>query len=316
MRRKKVSGTFSETPTEKVSGTFSDTSAGGDHGPEEVPDTFSPLLVIEDLGIEFATRQGPVRAVDGLSLTIGVGETVGLVGESGCGKSATALAVLGLLASNGRVTAGSIRFAGRDLLAMPADQRRRLRGDAIGFVSQDPLAALNPVHPIGAQVAEVLRLHRPVTRRQAWSGAVEALAEVGLPEPARRARDFPHQLSGGQRQRVMIAMAMVCRPQLLVADEPTTALDVSVQAQILDLMRRLQAEHTMAIWLITHDLGVVAEMARRVTVMRDGRQVEEAAVEDLYRQPKEAYTRQLLAAVPRLDQRRERLTLAVEQADG
>lgn len=272
----------------------------------------SDLLVIEDLVIEFTTRQGPVRAVDGLSLTIGAGETVGLVGESGCGKSATALAVLGLLAGNGRVTSGRISFDGADVLTMPADQRRRLRGDAIGFVSQDPLAALNPVHPIGAQVAEALRQHRQVTRSAAWSQAVEALAAVGLPDPARRARDFPHQLSGGQRQRVMIAMAMICRPRLLLADEPTTALDVSVQAQILDLMRRLQAEHNMAIWLITHDLGVVAEMARRVTVMRDGRQVEEADAADLFARPQHAYTRQLLAALPRLDQRRERLTLGAE----
>jgi len=276
----------------------------------------SDLLLVEDLVIEFATRQGSVRAVDGLSLRITTGETVGLVGESGCGKSATALAVLGLLASNGRVVGGRILFEGRDLLTIPSDERRKLRGEAIGFVSQDPLAALNPVHPVGGQVAEVLRLHRGTPKQAAWNEAVAALAEVGLPEPAQRAHDFPHQLSGGQRQRVMLAMAMICQPQLLIADEPTTALDVSVQAQILDLMRRLQRDHGMAIWLITHDLGVVAEMANRVSVMRDGKLVESAEVETLFRQPQERYTRQLLAAIPRLDQRRERLTLRTEQADG
>lgn len=261
----------------------------------------SALLEIAGLRVEFAGRGGVTVAVEQLDLSVGAGQTVGLVGESGCGKSISALSVMGLVPPAGRVTAGSIRFDGRELLGLSAEERRKLRGGAIGLIPQDPLAALNPVYPIGAQVAEAVRLHRGLDDRAAWEAAVEALGHVGIPSPAQRARDWPHQLSGGQRQRVMIAMAVACGPKLLIADEPTTALDVSVQAQILDLLRRLQAESNMALLLITHDLGVVAQMADRVTVMRDGRVVEERDVRGLFAAPENVYTQTLLRAVPRLD---------------
>jgi peptide/nickel transport system ATP-binding protein/oligopeptide transport system ATP-binding protein len=270
------------------------------------------LLDITGLRIAFPGRP-PLLAVDGLSLTVQAGQTTALVGESGCGKTVSALAVLGLVPPPGRVLGGRIDFEGRDVAGLPPRALRHLRGAAIGLVPQDPLAALNPVHTVGAQVAEAVRAHRPVSRAVAWRMAVEALGAVGLPAAAQRAHDYPHQLSGGQRQRVMIAMAVVLEPRLLIADEPTTALDVSVQAQILDLLRGLQTERGMGLLLITHDLGVVAEMADAVTVMRAGRVVEQADVKSLFAQPRAAYTRGLLAAVPRLDGRRERL--ATVEAD-
>ncbi|MCC7491037.1 MAG: ABC transporter ATP-binding protein [Fimbriimonadaceae bacterium] len=265
------------------------------------------LLEIRDLAISFRAGRTLQPAVDGLSLSVAAGQTVGLVGESGCGKTVSALAVLGLLPPAATVPRGSIRFDGAELLTATPAARRALRGARIALIAQDPLAALNPVHPVGAQVAEVIRLHGGGTRAAAWARAVEALREVGLPDPAQRAHDYPHQLSGGQRQRVGIAMAIACRPALLIADEPTTALDVSVQAQILDLLRRLQAEHRMGLLLITHDLGIVAELADQVTVMRAGRVVEQQAVGPLFAAPREDYTKGLLAAVPRIDRPVERL---------
>lgn len=274
------------------------------------------LLRIEELRIAFGTGPRQSLAVDGLTLAVSAGQTAGLVGESGCGKSVSAMAVLGLLPAGGRVVGGRVLFEGRDLLELDHRERLALRGSAIGLVSQDPLAALNPVYQVGEQVAETLRLHHRLSRREAWRQAVEALGEVGIPAPAERARYYPHQLSGGQRQRVVIAMAIACRPRLLLADEPTTALDVSVQAQILALLERLQAEHDMGLLLITHDLGVVAQMADSVTVMRAGRVVEQADVRSLFASPREAYTRSLLAALPRLDGRRDRLATVVEQGDG
>ncbi|MBI5833141.1 MAG: ABC transporter ATP-binding protein [Armatimonadetes bacterium] len=270
------------------------------------------MALLSVRGLRVAFRSTVV--VDGLDLDVSESRTTALVGESGCGKSISALAVMGLVPWPGEIIGGEIDFEGRALSQLTADERRRLRGRRIGLISQDPLAALNPVHTVGAQVAEAHLAHGRMSRREAWSLAVEALAEVGIPTPAQRAHDYPHQLSGGQRQRVVIAMAIACRPALLIADEPTTALDVSVQAQILDLLRRLQAEHAMGLLLITHDLGVVAEMADRVTVMRGGRVMEEADVRQLYAAPQHAYTRALLAAVPRLDRRRERLA-TVETSD-
>ncbi len=275
-----------------------------------------PLLEIDNLRLVFGSGAAEQVAVDGLSLQVTAGRTEGLVGESGCGKSVTAWSVLGLLPPGGRVTGGRIVFDGRDLLALPEPELRALRGAAIGLVSQDPLAALNPVHTVGGQVAEVVRLHLRLSRRQAWDRAVEVLAEVGLPAPAQRSRDYPHQLSGGQRQRVAIAMAIACRPRLLIADEPTTALDVSVQAQILDLLRRLRDEHELAMLLITHDLGVIAETCDTVTVMRAGQVVEQAPVGELFAAPREAYTRALMAAVPRLEGGADRLVALAENHRG
>jgi ABC-type dipeptide/oligopeptide/nickel transport system ATPase component len=272
------------------------------------------LLEITGLRVEFPGRP-PLMAVDGLDLAVEAGRTTALVGESGCGKSVSALAVLGLAPPPGRVVGGSILFEGRELLGAPARELRRVRGAGVALISQDPLAALNPVHSVGAQVAEAIAVHQPVGRAEAWRRAVEALAQVGLPDPQRRAHDYPHRLSGGQRQRVMIAMATACRPKLLIADEPTTALDVSVQAQILELLRRLQAEYGMALLLITHDLGVVAEMADEVTVIRRGGVVEQADVYTIFANPRQAYTRALLAAVPRLDSKRERLALLEAEDD-
>ena len=270
------------------------------------------MALLSVRGLRVAFRSTVV--VDGLDLAVEAGSTTALVGESGCGKSISALTVMGLVPWPGQMVGGEIEFEGRLMSSLSADERRRLRGARIGLVSQDPLAALNPVHSIGAQVAEAHRAHARLSQREAWALAVESLAEVGLPSPAQRAHDYPHQLSGGQRQRVVIAMAIARRPALLIADEPTTALDVSVQAQILDLLRRLQAEHNMGLLLITHDLGVVAEMADRVTVMRGGRVMEQADVRSLFAAPAHPYTRALLAAVPRLDERRERLAV-VEAGD-
>ncbi len=257
----------------------------------------NPLLVVDNLQVGFGADQ---LAVDGLSLTVAAGQTAGLVGESGCGKTVSALTILGLLPSGATVRGGSVTFDGQSLLSLAPDARRRLRGRSLALVSQDPLAALNPVYTVGEQVAEMLRYHERLPARPAWQRAVEHLAEVGLPAPAQRALDYPHQLSGGQRQRVVIAMAIACRPRLLVADEPTTALDVSVQAQILALLRRLQETHGMAVLLITHDLGIVAQLADTVTVMRHGRVVEQAATTVLFDSPRSDYTRELLAARPAL----------------
>ncbi|MBV8536780.1 MAG: ABC transporter ATP-binding protein [Alphaproteobacteria bacterium] len=261
----------------------------------------TPLLEIEDLRTQFFTRDGVVRAVDGVSCAVSPGETLAVVGESGCGKSVTALSVLRLVPSPpGRIVAGSIRFQGRDLLRASEAEMRDIRGNEISMIFQEPMTSLNPVLTIGRQVGETLRLHQGLDARAAHDRAVEMLRLVHIPEPERRVAQYPHQLSGGMRQRVMIAMALACNPRLLIADEPTTALDVTIQAQILDLMRELKAKIGAAIILITHDLGVVAEMAQRVVVMYAGRKVEEAPVEALFRRPLHPYTSGLLASVPRL----------------
>ncbi len=268
----------------------------------------TPLLDITDLRVTFATPAGVARAVDGLDLHVAAGETVGLVGESGCGKSVTSLAVLRLLEPDGRIAPGSaVRFEDRDLLALPAKEMRAVRGDHLALIFQEPGSALNPVLTIGDQIAEAVRAHRHVSRAEARKRAVEMLAQVGIPDAADRARLYPHELSGGMRQRVLIAMALVNGPKLLIADEPTTALDVTIQAEILELLAALQRRLGMAVLLITHNLGVVAESTTRVYVMYAGQVVEEAATADVFAHPAHPYTAGLLAAIPRLDREPGRL---------
>ena len=264
-------------------------------------ETARDLLDVEDLKTYFFTRDGVVRAVDGVSFSVRRGETLCIVGESGCGKSVTSLSILRLIASPpGRTVGGRVVFEGRDLLELSNAEMRKIRGDAISMIFQEPMTSLNPVLTIGRQIAEALMLHRGLSRDAAEGRAVEMLRLVRMPEAERRVRQYPHELSGGMRQRVMIAMALACEPRLLLADEPTTALDVTIQAQILDLMRELKARTGAAIMLITHDLGVVAEMAQRVIVMYAGRKVEEAPVVDLFTKPRHPYTRGLIDSIPKL----------------
>jgi peptide/nickel transport system ATP-binding protein len=259
------------------------------------------VLEVEGLRTVFFTRGGLVRAVDDVSFNVAAGEVLAIVGESGCGKSITALSLMRLIPTPpGRIVAGSVRLDGQDLLTLDEEAMRRVRGNRIGMIFQEPMTSLNPVLTVGEQIAEAVRLHQDLSRQAARDKAVELLRLVRIPEPAQRARDYPHQLSGGMRQRAMIAMAVSCNPRVLIADEPTTALDVTIQAQILDLLLRLQAETGTAIILITHDLGVVAEVAQRVVVMYAGRKIEEAAVETIFAAPRHPYTRGLLASVPRL----------------
>jgi len=258
------------------------------------------LLEVEQLQTHFRTPDGVVRAVEGLSFGIDAGETVGVVGESGCGKSVTSMSILRLIPEPPGKIAGSIRFESRDLLKLSEQEMRHIRGNEISMIFQEPMTSLNPVLTIGRQIGETLRLHQHLGPRDAEAKATEMLTLVGIPSPERRVREYPHQLSGGMRQRVMIAMALACNPKLLIADEPTTALDVTIQAQILDLMRDLKHRMGSAIMLITHDLGVVAEMAERVVVMYAGRKVEEGPVREIFARPLHPYTQGLLGAVPRL----------------
>ena len=272
-----------------------------------VPDGTGNLLAVEGLKTWFQIEGTTTRSVDGVSFRMRRGETLAIVGESGSGKSVTALSIMRLIPSPpGRIVGGSIRFEGRDgvvrdLASLDERHMFSVRGNEIGMIFQEPMTSLNPVHTVGAQIAEVLRLHRGLGRREARAGAVDMLARVGIADPARRALEYPHQMSGGMRQRVMIAMSLVCRPALLIADEPTTALDVTIQAQILRLMQDLQAELRMGILFITHNLGVVAEIADRVAVMYAGRVVEEGGVEAIFDAPCHPYTRALLASIPRPD---------------
>ncbi|MFF5234843.1 ABC transporter ATP-binding protein [Dactylosporangium sp. NPDC000521] len=267
-----------------------------------------PLLRVTDLVTEFRVHGGVVRAVNGVSFDIHPGETVGIVGESGSGKSVTVMSALGLLPSAGRVVAGHAHFAGRDLVAMRDRELQKVRGKEIGLVFQDPMTALNPVMTVGTQVSEGLRQHNPgMGRRAAAERAVELLAEVGIPNPKNRAKQYPHEFSGGMRQRAMIAIAMANRPRLIIADEPTTALDVTIQAQILDLLRRVQQETGAALMMITHDLGVIAEMTQRVIVMYAGRVVETADVDAAFHDSRHPYTRALLQSLPKLYHRVEEL---------
>src|SRR5919202_1605489 len=260
----------------------------------------SHLLEVKNLQTYFQTRAGLVRAVDGVSFYVDRGELLGVVGESGCGKSITALSIMRLIAPPGKIVGGEILFEGENLLNFSEERMREIRGDDIAMIFQDPMTSLNPVYTVGEQIAEALRLHRGMSRKQAREAAVGAMREVAIPDPARRADDYPHQLSGGMRQRVMIAMALACDPKLLIADEPTTALDVTIQAQILELLNELRRTRELAVLLITHDLGVVAEVADRVAVMYTGRIVEESPVAELFARPKHPYTEGLLRSVPKL----------------
>ncbi|MFQ5692655.1 MAG: ABC transporter ATP-binding protein [Nitrospinota bacterium] len=268
------------------------------------------LLEINGLKTHFFTADGVAKAVDGVDLALDEGETLCVVGESGCGKTVTALSILRLIPDPpGRIVAGEIRFRGRNLLSLPEREIRDVRGNEISMIFQEPMTSLNPVFTVGYQIVEAITLHQGLGKREAWDRAVEMLDKVGIPDAAQRAREYPHQLSGGMRQRAMIAMALSCNPKILIADEPTTALDVTIQAQILDLMVRLQEDFGTAIILITHDLGVVAEMARRVAVMYAGVIVEEGTAEQIFSDPRHPYTQGLLQSVPRIDASREdRLT--------
>jgi oligopeptide/dipeptide ABC transporter ATP-binding protein len=268
------------------------------------------LLEIDGLQTNFFTDAGTVRAVDGVSLKVRKGETLGVVGESGCGKSVTALSILRLIPDPpGKIVKGRILLKGRNLLDLPENEMRKVRGASISMIFQEPMTSLNPVFTVGDQIAEGIRLHQGLSKRESWNKAIEMVRLVRIPDSERRVKEYPHQMSGGMRQRVMIAMALSCNPLLLIADEPTTALDVTIQAQILELLNQLKSEMGMAVMLITHDLGVVADTAARVVVMYAGRVVEEAPVMELFTNPLHPYTQGLLASIPRIEksERRPRL---------
>lgn len=275
---------------------------------KEEEEGMAQLLEVTNLRTEFKTAAGTIRAVDGVDLSVGKGETLGIVGESGCGKSITSLSIMQLLPKGlGKVAAGEVRFNGENMLAFSERKMRSIRGNEMAMIFQEPMTSLNPVFKIGKQIAESARYHHGVSKHKAKDMAVEMLTKVGIPRPEKVAASYPHELSGGMRQRVMIAMAMVCNPKLLIADEPTTALDVTIQAQILDLMRELQKSEGTSILMITHDLGVVAEMCDRVVIMYAGQVVEETDVKTLFKDPKHPYTQSLLASLPQLNSDQERL---------
>ncbi len=259
------------------------------------------LLNVRDLHTFFHTQRGVVKAVNGVDFSVTRGETVGLVGESGCGKSVTALSIIRLIEPPGRIERGKVVFENRDLLELSESEMRRIRGNRISIIFQEPLTSLNPVHRVGHQISECIRLHQTLSKRKALDLTVEMLRKVGIPDPEKRLQDYPHQMSGGMRQRVMIAMALSCNPGMIIADEPTTALDVTIQAQILALMNKLKEETGLSIVLITHDLGVVAEMAQSVVVMYAGRIVEYAKVQGLFNEPKHPYTLGLIDSIPKMD---------------
>jgi len=268
----------------------------------------SALLEVSGLTTSFLTASGYLPAIEDVNFTIEKGETLGIVGESGCGKSVTSLSIMQLLSTNGKIRDGSILFEGKQLVGLKDTSMRRIRGNDIAMIFQEPMTSLNPVHKIGKQIGESLRIHRGMNKEQSQKKAVELLKLVGIPRAEDIADEYPHRLSGGMRQRVMIAIAMACDPKLLIADEPTTALDVTIQAQILDLMRKLKAEREMSVLLITHDLGVVAEMCDRVVVMYAGKVVEQGSVRDIFRNPTHPYTIGLLSSIPRLEDRKQRLS--------
>lgn len=267
----------------------------------------SILLEVSGIKTSFLTTRGYLPAIEDVSFTLQKGEVLGIVGESGCGKSVTSLSVMQLLAANGKIQEGSIRFDGRELVGLPDSEMRKIRGNDIGVIFQEPMTSLNPVHKIGRQIGESLMMHKGMNRSQARKKSIELLKSVGIPRAEQIVDEYPHRLSGGMRQRVMIAIAMSCDPKLLIADEPTTALDVTIQAQILDLMRKIRRERDAAILLITHDLGVVAEMCDRVVVMYAGKVVEQGTVVEIFRKPSHPYTIGLMKSVPKLEERQERL---------
>ena len=271
------------------------------------------LLDVRDLPTHCVTPRGTARAVDGVSFAVDEGQTFGLVGESGCGKSVTSLSIMRLVAPPGSIVGGSVRFNGNDVLGFSSDEMRRLRGNDIAMIFQDPMTSLNPVFTIGDQIAESVRIHRGASARTAWAKAVEMLDLVSIPDAARRARAYPHEMSGGMRQRAMIAMALACEPKMLIADEPTTALDVTIQAQILELLARLQKEMRLGLLLITHDLGVVAEVCDSVAVMYAGQIVEQGTTRQIFKSPKHPYTEGLLRSVPKL--RRDASVAAAERLE-
>ncbi|MFF5445200.1 ABC transporter ATP-binding protein [Streptomyces sp. NPDC012888] len=268
----------------------------------------TPLLEVKDLHVEFHTRDGIAKAVNGVSYSVDAGETLAVLGESGSGKSVTAQAIMGILdMPPGRIPAGEILFKGQDLLKMKEDERRKVRGAQIAMIFQDALSSLNPVHTVGAQLGEMFRVHRGMSKKDSLAKAVELMDRVKIPAAKARVGDYPHQFSGGMRQRIMIAMALALEPDLIIADEPTTALDVTVQAQVMDLLAELQREMNMGLILITHDLGVVADVADKIAVMYGGRIVENAPVHEIYKRPAHPYTRGLLDSIPRLDQKGQEL---------
>ena len=267
-----------------------------------------PMLTVKNLSVRFPTDDGHVAALNGMDLTLHRGETVGLVGESGSGKSVTSQAIMGLFKETRAQVEGEITFEGTDLLALGEDAMRAYRGKKIGMIFQDPLSAMHPFYTVGSQIAEAYRVHNKVSKKAARAVAIEMLGRVGIPDPKRRVDSYPHEFSGGMRQRAMIAMALVCEPELLIADEPTTALDVTVQAQILDLISELQAETNSAVIFVTHDLGVVAQLCQRVVVMYGGQCVEQATVRQIFKHPSHPYTRGLMASMPHLSGEGDRLT--------
>ncbi|ANY69495.1 peptide ABC transporter ATP-binding protein [Paenibacillus sp. BIHB 4019] len=267
----------------------------------------TPLLEVKHLQTSFKTDKGVIPSVNGVSFSVEAGETLAIVGESGCGKSVTSLSIMGLIASPGTIMGGEITFQGRDLVKLSRKELRKLRGNEMSMIFQEPMTSLNPVFTIGNQLAEVFRVHQGTSKAEAKQKSIDMLQRVGIANASKLVRQFPHQLSGGMRQRVMIAMALACEPKLLIADEPTTALDVTIQAQILDLISKLSKEQQTGVILITHDLGIVAEMADRVVVMYAGEVVEEASVIDLFAAPKHPYTVGLLGSLPRMDEQREQL---------
>ena len=273
----------------------------------------NPLLSVEDLSVAFDTYAGEIKAVDQISFQVFPGEAVGIVGESGCGKSVTAYSLMKLIATPpGRYAQGKIFFEGTDLLQQPESTMRKIRGNAISMIFQDAMTALNPVLTIGRQITETLQLHQKLNKSQATARSAELLRQVGIPEPEQRLKNYPHEFSGGMRQRAMIAMALACNPQLLIADEPTTALDVTIQAQIIDLMKDLQAQLNTAIILISHDLGIIAGLCSRVLVMYAGKIVEAGPAQDIFRNPQHPYTQGLLKSVPRLDVRQEKQLIGID----
>ncbi|MFD7019419.1 ABC transporter ATP-binding protein [Streptomyces sp. NPDC059161] len=271
-------------------------------------DSDSPVLDVRDLHVEFKTREGIVKAVNGVNYSVKSGETLAVLGESGSGKSVTAQAIMGILDSPpGRVAKGEIIFQGQDILKLPESERRKLRGPKMAMIFQDALSALNPVFSVGNQLGEMFRVHQGMSKKDAKAKSIELMERVKIPAARSRVNDYPHQFSGGMRQRIMIAMAMALEPDLIIADEPTTALDVTVQAQVMDLLQDLQREYNMGLILITHDLGVVADVADKIAVMYAGRIVEEAPVHEIYKRPAHPYTRGLLDSIPRLDQKGQEL---------
>ncbi|UQX02821.1 ABC transporter ATP-binding protein [Streptomyces sp. RerS4] len=276
--------------------------------PRSAPEGTTPLLEVRDLHVEFHTRDGVAKAVNGVSYSVNSGETLAVLGESGSGKSVTAQAIMGILdMPPGRIPSGEILFQGQDLLKLPSEEYRKIRGSKIAMIFQDALSSLNPVHTVGAQLGEMFRVHRGMSKKDSLAKAVELMDRVKIPAAKARVGDYPHQFSGGMRQRIMIAMAMALEPDLIIADEPTTALDVTVQAQVMDLLAELQREMNMGLILITHDLGVVADVADKIAVMYGGRIVENAPVHEIYSRPAHPYTRGLLDSIPRLDQKGQEL---------